>query len=291
MAPRTSAFDLSPEKLEEPHAQNGTGASVKAPGKRRCCGESFNRARLLLGMKPVCDATNEDGTVIDDGAAMYSPDVLQTYDAWVLNFVMPRVWGCPKELLLNMYNKHAGNKHIDVGPGTGYFLKHSTFPRATQGKENVKVALLDLSPHCLDFCATELAGEFREVRTYQRDVLADTPVNLPDEPFDSIGMSLLFHCVPGANLKEKVSKAIACLCPALSRGGVFFGATVLGSEEDGAIKIGLRKWWWLKGLNSKNIFQNTGDTCEGLCEALDANFAKWNVRVVGNVALFAAYKD
>jgi len=275
-------LELAPPPMGEGEEQKEKPS--KQP-KRRWCGESWNRTRLLLGMKPVCDATLEDGTEIDDGAAMYSPELLNSYDSWVLDFVMPRVWGCNKSFLQRMYDVHAGAKHIDVGPGSGYFLERSTFA-AAGGKANAQLALLDLSPHCLKFCGDKLAGDFRAVRTYQCDALSPTPAQLPDAPYDSIGMSLLFHCVPGTTLEEKVRKALACLGPSLKAGGVVFGATVLGGGDD--IQLGFRQRFWLRGLNSKGIFQNRGDTCDGLCRALDDFATKYSVRVVGNVALFTA---
>ena len=57
-----------------------------------------------------------------DGQREYTPLFLTIYDPLILGFFTPVVWRCPKTRLVEGYRRHLGHRHLDVGPGTGYFL-------------------------------------------------------------------------------------------------------------------------------------------------------------------------
>ncbi|MGA7271101.1 MAG: class I SAM-dependent methyltransferase, partial [Acidimicrobiia bacterium] len=82
----------------------------------------------------------------------YTPRFLKLYDPWVLGFMAPRVWKMGAEPGLDLYRKHMGRRHLDIGPGTGYFLAKSA---PLEGSE---LTLLDANPHVLDHCAERLAA-------------------------------------------------------------------------------------------------------------------------------------
>jgi len=122
------------------------------------------------------------------GASIYSKPVLALYDVTVLGFSNTFIWKCPTRLIVEHYNGHVSNRHLDVGVGTGYFLDHCTFPTAAPS-----LTLMDLNPNSLVAAA-------RRVRRYQpTTVLADVtaPLRAPTAPFDSIGIGYLLHCLPG----------------------------------------------------------------------------------------------
>lgn len=56
----------------------------------------------------------------------YTPRFLKIYNAWVLRFMAPRVWKMGDEPGLDLYRKHMKRRHLDVGPGTGYFIAESS---------------------------------------------------------------------------------------------------------------------------------------------------------------------
>ncbi|MFC0452195.1 hypothetical protein [Rhodococcus jostii] len=62
------------------------------------------------------------------------------------------VWRCPSERLLAHYNSHLGDRHLDIGPGTGWYLRRATYPTP-----NPMVELLDLNPNTLQMTTTRLA--------------------------------------------------------------------------------------------------------------------------------------
>ncbi|MDJ0799996.1 MAG: hypothetical protein QNJ51_24845 [Calothrix sp. MO_167.B12] len=61
-----------------------------------------------------------DNTIL--GAAIYSKSLLLIYDFFVLGLSNTFCWQCPTKLILNFYNQHISDKHLDVGVGSGYFL-------------------------------------------------------------------------------------------------------------------------------------------------------------------------
>src|SRR5215216_5202881 len=62
------------------------------------------------------------------GQEHYTPWFLKIYDVLVLAIYGPLVWRCPTRRLVQHYTRHLGRRHLDVGPGTGYFLEHARLP-------------------------------------------------------------------------------------------------------------------------------------------------------------------
>ena len=160
-------------------------------------------------MKNLRDATYA-------GQAIYSPFTLAFYDLVVLGLSNSLVWRCPTRRILQLYDRHISESHLDVGVGTGWYLDHCRFPSAAP-----RVGLMDLNKSSL------AAASHRVVRyqpeQYQVDVLQPVPLGIP--PFHSIGLSYLLHCLPG-DLESK-SVVFDNLAPVLAPGGVIFGATLL----------------------------------------------------------------
>jgi ubiquinone/menaquinone biosynthesis C-methylase UbiE len=57
------------------------------------------------------------------GQAVYSKPVLSIYDIWVLGFSNHFLWKCPTKLISKQFADLATKNHLDVGVGTGYYLK------------------------------------------------------------------------------------------------------------------------------------------------------------------------
>lgn len=133
------------------------------------------------------------------GAKCYSPLVLSFYDIWILNISNSKAWRCPKSLQLEQYNALVGQKHLDVGVGTGWYLMRTTFP------PHADITLFDLNSNALKHTKKRLALMYEpNLRAVVGDVYS--PTGLDDiKPFDSIGMSYLLHCLPGT-MKEKSLK-------------------------------------------------------------------------------------
>ena len=59
------------------------------------------------------------------GQSDYTPLLLRLYDPLVLGPIARYVWRCPSPRLLEHYRQHIREPHLDVGPGTGYFVEQS----------------------------------------------------------------------------------------------------------------------------------------------------------------------
>ncbi|HWP01052.1 MAG TPA: class I SAM-dependent methyltransferase [Methylococcus sp.] len=211
---------------------------------------------------------------IEAGQSVYTKSFLSVYDALVLGFSNRLLWKCPARRIEELYNIHVTSNHLDVGVGTGFFLDRCRFPSQTP-----RIALLDLNPNSLEFCATRIARYRPEL--YRRNVLE--PLAIDAEKFDSVGMGYLLHCVPGSiHSKAVVFDHLKAL---MNPNAVLFGATLL---QGGVPRSWLAKRF-MELYNWKGIFSNRDDDLDGLKRALMQRFRNVSVEVVGCAALFVGY--
>jgi SAM-dependent methyltransferase len=206
------------------------------------------------------------------GAAVYSPLVLKLYDCWVLGISNSFAWQCPtKKILLPFFKQHVGQRHLDVGVGTGYYLHNTHLPSKTH------VTLMDLNPNSL--AAANARLNRASTQLIQHDVMTALPTQL-DGAFDSISLFYLLHCLPGT-LKDK-SIVFEHLKHHIKPDGVLYGATILG---DGANhnRFGQKL---MTIYNKKGIFGNQHDNRETLEAEMSKHFADVRITVCGKVALF-----
>jgi len=209
------------------------------------------------------------------GAAVYTPLALALYDLAVLGLSNSFVWQCSSRLILDFYNQHISDKHLDIGVGTGYFLDKCRFPSTTP-----KIALFDLNPH-------SLAKSAKRLRRYNPSCYIGNALQRIDigmSGFGSISLTYLLHCLPG-NLASK-SIVFEHVKPLLRDGGVIFGSTILG---EGVRHNPLAKQL-MKIYNAKGIFSNLSDQQSDLEAGLKAHFDQHAIHIVGCVALFSARK-
>ena len=207
------------------------------------------------------------------GAAIYTPLTLALYDLAVLRFSNSFVWQCSSHVLLDFYNQHISDKHLDIGVGTGYFLDKCRFPSTTP-----EIALFDLNPHSLAKSAKRLRRY--NPSCYVGDALQRIDIGMSG--FDSISLNYLLHCLPG-NLTSK-GVVFEHVKPLLRDGGVIFGSTILG---EGVRHNPLAKQL-MKIYNAKGIFSNLSDRQSDLDAGLKAHFDKPTIHIAGCVALFSA---
>ncbi|MDQ8037810.1 MAG: class I SAM-dependent methyltransferase [Pedobacter sp.] len=209
------------------------------------------------------------------GAAYYNRASLLAYDLWVLGLSNRYAWHCPTETLLQHFHQHVGARHLDIGVGTGYLLDHCHFPVA-----NPLIVLADLNP-------ASLAAASHRIRhlhpvTHQLNVLESFV--LPEAPFDSVSMNYLLHCLPG-NFADK-SPAIAHAAAQLKRGGVLFGATILGEGITHNALGGIL----MRVYNRQGIFSNREDSADALQQMLEQHLKNIKLHLVGRVALFSGQR-
>jgi SAM-dependent methyltransferase len=205
------------------------------------------------------------------GQRDYTPRVLRLYDPFVLGFAARFVWRCPTGRLVDGYRQHIRPNHLDVGPGTGFFVDRAGLP------DGSRVTLLDPNPNVLAHASRRLRR--LDVTTVQADVLKPLPVS---GTFDSAALHLVFHCLPAPMTRK--AAAIEHIASVLAPTGVFFGASVLG---DTAPHTWLARRY-MAAFNRQGGFDNRDDTEEGLRSILAASFEHLEFDVVGSIAIFSA---
>ena len=205
------------------------------------------------------------------GQREYTPLFLRMYDPLIIGFFTPVVWRCPTSRLVEGYRRHLGHRHLDVGPGTGWFLDRAGIP------DGSPVTLLDPNVHVLVHASRRLRR--LDIATVEADVCKPLPVS---GPFDSAALSGVIHCLPGP-LPRKAA-AVANVAAVLAPAGVLFGASILGrSGRHTRLARSL-----LEANNRRGTFDNLGDTEDGLREILEASFERVELETVGSMAIFAA---
>jgi len=205
------------------------------------------------------------------GQRDYSRLLLNAYDPLVLGPIARFVWRCPTTRLLERYRQRIRSHHLDVGPGTGYFLERSGLP------DGSPVTILDPNPNVLRHVSQRL-GQL-DITAVEADVLKPLPVG---GPFESAALHLVIHCLPGPLTRKAM--AVANVAAVLAPDGVLFGASVLGTS-------GHHTWLarrFLATFNWQGGFDNLDDTEEGLREILAASFEHVELETVGSAVIFAA---
>ena len=205
------------------------------------------------------------------GQSDYTPSVLRMYDPFVLGIAARFLWRCPTSRLVDRYREHIRDGHLDVGPGTGYFLDRSGLA------EGSHVTILDPNPNVLRHVSRRL--ERLDLTAVEADVLKPLPVA---GPYESAALHLVIHCLPGPVSRKAV--AVANVAAVLAPNGVLFGASVLGTS-------GSHTWLarrYLRILNWQGGFDNLDDSEAGLREILEASFEHVDLEVIGSIAVFAA---
>ena len=205
------------------------------------------------------------------GQRDYTRLVLNLYDPLVLGPIARFVWRCPSSALLAPYRQYVRDNHLDVGPGTGWFLDRANLPAGS------RVTILDPNPNVLRHVSRRLTS--LDLTAVQGDVLKPLAV---DGPFQSAALNLVLHCLPGP--MERKALAVANVAAVLAPTGVLIGASVLGrSGRHSRVARG-----FLTVFNHQGGFDNLDDTEDGLREILGASFGLVELETVGSAAPFVA---
>ncbi len=205
------------------------------------------------------------------GQADYNPVFLRIYDRLVLGLFARFVWRMSTPDHVRVYREHIRPNHLDVGPGTGYFLDRAGLA------DGSRVTILDPNANVLAHVTRRLSR--LDVTAVQADVLKPLPT---PGPFESAALSGVLHCLPGP--MDSKAAAIEHIARVLAPGGVLFGHTILGPSA-GHNRLGRA---FLRGLNRRGTFGNTDDTEAGLREILRRSFRDVRVTTVGVTATFVA---
>jgi SAM-dependent methyltransferase len=205
------------------------------------------------------------------GQADYGRVLLRLYDPLVLGPISRYVWRCPAEKGVRLYREHIRPNHLDVGPGTGYFIEHAGLPAGSA------VTILDPNRTVLRHVSRRLRDV--DVTAVEADILKPLP---PMGPFRSAGMNAVLHCLPGPMARKAL--AVANIASVLAPDGVLFGATVLGRSTRHT-RMG-RGFLW--AFNRRGVFDNLDDTEDGIADILRRSFGQVAIETCGGLAIFVA---
>jgi ubiquinone/menaquinone biosynthesis C-methylase UbiE len=236
--------------------------------RKRCQGQT---GETMSGGEPMTSQI-PDVEEVRKGTAFYSPWGLFIYNVYVLRFNNRCVWRCSRWKLLEHYDRNISSNHLDIGPGTGWYLQHAKFP-----SDNPKISLLDLNLNSLRVASDRLRKY--SPTAINSDIFSPIPVT---QEFDSIAANYVFHCLPGD--WETKSLAMKNAARVLDPEGVFFGSTILGKDVRHNF-LGRRT---MKRFNKTGVFHNNTDDLAGLKRTLNAHFRETTVDITGTVALFTA---
>lgn len=209
------------------------------------------------------------------GAAVYSKTALKFYDFWVHGVSNRWFWNCSTIRLHALYARHTSANHLEVGAGTGFFLKQVRFPVLRP-----RLVFMDLNPNTLEAASAVMASV--QPAGVIADILGDSMPKMPG--FDSIGFNYVWHCLPGPPARKQ--QAFANLAGLLNPGGVLFGATLLGrGVPQNPAARGVMALY-----NHRGIFSNREDSQAALEAALAAAFSRYEIHQDGMAALFTAWK-
>ena len=205
------------------------------------------------------------------GQADYNPVFLRIYDRLVLGLFARFVWRLPVAEDIRFYRQHIRPNHLDIGPGTGYFLERASLA------DGSPVTILDPNPNVLRHVERRLSR--LNVTAIQADVLKPLPIS---GPFDSAAINNVIHCLPGP--MERKAAAVENIARVLAPNGVLFGMTILGPSGTHT-RLGRA---FLRALNRRGTFGNLDDTEAGLRDILERSFGEVHVETTGPNAVFVA---
>lgn len=186
---------------------------------------------------------------------LYTPWRLAIYDFWVLGVVSTWAWGCSTlQYLVPLFCANIGQKHLDIGAGTGYYLRKAKFPPSS------RLTLVDNEKPALEVALA------RSKQSDAEGIVADILQPLPTkDKFDSVSMYYLLHCIP-ATVEDKCA-IFSHIRRNMTDNGVVHGANVLGK--------GIRRDNWFaafirRGCLNHGIFHNMNDNAYDFEKALQA---------------------
>lgn len=211
---------------------------------------------------------------LPDSAKIYSVKILKIYDFWVLKISNSFAWKCNTQThLVPFFRKHMKKEHMDIGVGTGFYLRNID--------PYTELTLCDINLNSL-FHARKKSS-CSDVRILKHNII-DKFSDDVSKKYNSVSLFYVLHCLKG-NLHEKC-KIFDNIVETLKDDGVFYGATILGvsASHNTFGKILIKKY------NSSGVFGNYLDNEQELRYELEKRFSNVNIIVIGTVALFEAKK-
>ena len=214
---------------------------------------------------------------------------------WAIN--SPICWGIEASTIASLYASNAGQKHGDIGPGTGFFLPGSPLVR--------DLTVFDFNTESLFMVKDKLLppNQLTSLHLFMADMMESNPFIDPsisgppftwikEGSFDSVAANFVVHCLKeqageGGGIKGKevfFTNVVKLLKP----GACFFGSTIVNEQD--FFKDCKRGTEIMRRFNGNGIFHNINDTQADLREVLERHFDSVTCDLVGAVCVFSAFK-
>ena len=190
--------------------------------------------------------------------------MLNKYDNIVNKVNCTYVWQCHPNNIFNLYKSSIKKNHLEIGAGTGFFLKPFMFDR---------LHLIDINERHLNLSYNKMKKNANYISTDSSNIF-NANYNKKPPIVNSVGISYVLHCIDG-----KLDYLLNNLIKNLSQKNVIiFGSTVLPISNNIIANTELHV------LNQLNIFNNYNHKIEdfnSINEKYDTSF-----NIIGNVLLF-----
>ena len=190
--------------------------------------------------------------------------IFNNYDYFVNNINCKYVWKCDQRYIKKLYANNITNKHLEIGPGTGYFIKKYQFNN---------LHLVDINQDILDNSKKNLSNSCQNIKIHNQNIFENN--NKINEDITSIGLSYVLHCVPN-NLDISIDNLVKNTKN--DNQITIFGSTVIPNKKDFLAMTEIYT------LNTLGIFNNINHNKD----QLECIISKYNGKIkhVGNVLLF-----
>ena len=179
---------------------------------------------------------------------------LQYYDRYVNEINCKYIWKCPSNIIFNNYRNNCSKYHVEIGPGTGYYLKNIGL--SSKIKE---LTLIDINNQILNYSKNNLKSEYSNINVLNYNIFNE---KIPEKiNFNSVGINYVLHCIPGS-LQKKVDTLIKNLG---NNDYKLFASSIICDP----LHMNILAEYELIMLNSLGIFNNNNDTYEELQEYLE----------------------
>ena len=190
--------------------------------------------------------------------------IFNNYDYFVNKINCKYVWKCDQRYIKKLYANNITNNHLEIGPGTGYFIKKYHFN---------SLHLLDINQDILTNSKKNLNNNCQNIKIHNKNIFESN--NKINEDITSIGLSYVLHCVPN-NLDISIDNLVKNTKN--DNQITIFGSTVIPNKKDFLAMTEIYT------LNTLGIFNNINHNKEQL-EYIISKY-NGNIKHVGNVLLF-----
>lgn len=202
---------------------------------------------------------------------------LDYYDLFVNKINCKYVWQCSEKNIYNLYANNIQKNHIEIGPGTGYYLKPYISNLNT-------LELIDINSNILRYANMRLNHPDLKKKIININLFKRNNSLKITNKVTSIGVNCVLHCVPGP-IEINIDNLINNLKKENEQNKIIiFGSSVINDSEKNILQdfeLGL--------LNYFRIFNNKQDNEEKLINYFKQKKLEYKTTKVGSIILFSIH--